>query len=92
VVYDELKMAIVFAGNAKLDDGNEYTVCPNIGDGDVSSMMIALSSPTDPMDVKKLIGYPIDNIPTFDDVTGSSLNDFYHLMTGAQQPACFQAK
>lgn len=92
VVYDELKMAIVFAGNAKQNSDSGYTVCPNIGDGDVSSMMIVLASPSDSMDVKKLIGYPIENNPTFEKATGLSLKDFYYSMIGDQQPACFQVK
>lgn len=92
VIYDELKMVIVFAGNAKQNSGGGYTVCPNIGDGDVSSMMIVLASPFDPMDVKKLMGYPIENNPALEKVTGLSLNDFYHLMIGDQQPACFAVK
>jgi hypothetical protein len=92
VVYNKLKMVIDFAGNAKQNTDGGYTVCPNIGDGGISSMRIVLASSTDPIDVKTLIGYPIDSNPTFEKATGISLDDFYHLMISDQQPACFQVK
>jgi len=92
VVYKILKMAIVFAGNAKQSDDVEGDVCPNMGDGQVSSMIIALAAPSDSIDLTTLVGYPFDDDPTLEESAGLSLDNFYQLIIADQQPACFTPK
>ncbi|MCZ2123161.1 MAG: hypothetical protein LC108_12950, partial [Anaerolineales bacterium] len=92
VVYEDTKFVIDLSGNAKNVSADKYEVCPNLGDGDITEIKIALASPSDRIDVKELIGYPIDNNPTLENATGLSLNNFYNLLIGDQQPACFEVQ
>jgi hypothetical protein len=93
VVYEKLKMVIEITGSAKDISNGKYEICPNLGDGDITSMKIALASPLDSTDVKTLIGYPFwENVPAFEETSGLSIKDFYQLMTNEKQPACFESK
>lgn len=93
VVYENIKMAISFTGRAKENLDGGYTVCPNLGDGDVGSIKIVTAGPSDPIDVKSLVGYPFwEGTPTFEEVSGVSQNYFYQLLIGDQQPACFEIR
>lgn len=93
VVYENQKIAFEFGGIALPNINNEYIICPNIGEGQVSSMKIALANPSDPIDVKTLIGHPFwEGVHPFEEVAGMSLNDFYELMISDQKPACFEIK
>lgn len=93
VVYDDQKITFVFGGMALPDTNNQNKICPNIGEGQVRSMRIALADPSHSIDVKTLIGYPFwEGAPPFEDVAGMSMNDFYKLMISDQKPACFEIK
>lgn len=91
IVYENLKAVILLTGYAKENASNKRVVCPNIGDGDIGSIKIALASPTNPIDVKTLIGYPFwEGASLFEEVTGMSIDEFYELMVSGQQPVCIE--
>ncbi len=93
IVYEKLKLVIGLTGRAKELSGGGYELCPNLGDGDIPTMEIALASPADTIDVKTLIGFPFwEDLPPFEETSGMNINEFYQLMIGDQQPACFQVK
>lgn len=94
VVYENLKMVIdLVGGNVKEISDGVYELCPNVGDGNISAMKIALADPSNPTDIKVLIGYPFwEGVPPFEEVAGMSLNNFYELMANNQTPACFEIK
>jgi hypothetical protein len=93
VVYEKLKMVIDITGSAKDISNGGYEICPNLGDGDITSIKIALAGPLDPINVKTLIGYPFwEGAPTFEEVSGLSMKDFYKLMISGKKPACFETK
>ncbi|MCZ2122889.1 MAG: hypothetical protein LC108_11565 [Anaerolineales bacterium] len=92
-VYEKLKIVLIFPGRAEDGENNAHKICPNIGDNQISDLRIALASPSDSIDIKTLIGYPFwVNTPQFEEVTGMSIKDFYNLLIGDQQPACFEVQ
>lgn len=93
LVYEKLKMVMEYTGRIRQDVNGSYIICPNVGDGDIGAMGVYFASATDPIDVKTLVGYSFwENVSPFKDVAGMSVNDFYRLMVGNQQPICFSVK
>jgi hypothetical protein len=93
IVYEKLKLAVAYTGESTLNEDDSRTLCPNVGDGNISYMKIAVASPADPVNIKTLIGYPFwEGIAVFEDVSGMSENDFYHLVISDQPVICFQTK
>jgi hypothetical protein len=91
MVYESKKLVLGYTGLANQNnDGNYSTLCPNLGDGDISAMGLRVLSPSDPTDVKSLGEYPFWDVPPFEEVSGMSRNDFYKIMTRNLQPACIQ--
>jgi hypothetical protein len=90
IVYASRRFVVQYTGKAKLNDDSSYTLCPNLGDGDVSYVKIAVAGTRDPADVKTLIGFPFwEGSKLLDESTEITATDFYQLMTGDAQPACF---
>jgi hypothetical protein len=90
--YIETKLWIDYLGVVTRKNGSTYTLCPNIGDGDISSFSFAIADPSDPIDIseyshinfdeKSSIEYPIDQ------AINMQIDDFYKLMTTGN-PKCF---
>lgn len=90
IVYAEKKFIIEYGGEANLDANGNLIVCPNLGDGNVSNIKLVVANPSDPIDIKTLMGYPFwDGTTQIEEATQMSMDDFYHLMTSNQQSACF---
>jgi hypothetical protein len=91
IVYERKKVVLMYTGLANQNnEGNYITLCPNLGDGDISSMELRVLNPSDPTDVKTLRDYPFWNVQPFEEVSGMSRNDFYKIMIGNVQSACIQ--
>ncbi|MEW5941902.1 MAG: hypothetical protein AB1750_19740, partial [Chloroflexota bacterium] len=92
VVYENLKMVVALTGRGKEIPNRRYSLCPNLGDGDVSFVTIALVAPNDAIDVKTIFGYPFyDNELPLEEVTNLSLEEFYDLILNGE-PACLDVK
>lgn len=93
IVYENIKITISFTGRATQNLDGGYTVCPNLGDGGIGSIKLAISNPSNPIDVRSLVGYPFWNeTPLLEKVSGVSKKYFYQLLIGDQQSACFETK
>lgn len=91
-VYEKLKFVVGVGGLARQDASSAYQVCPDIGDGDITSLELAAAGASDPIDVKTLLAHPFSDVPTFAQTAGFDVDGFYSLMTDGQQPACFEIR
>jgi hypothetical protein len=89
IVYEKLKMVIIMPGKFFPNGDSQLKVCPNIGDGQISAITIALAAPSFSGDIKNLIEYPFTNDPNLEDETGLTISSVYNLFTSDLQPACF---
>ena len=90
VIYENMKMVIGLTGKAKELPDNRYLVCPDLGNGDVSSVTIALANQKDIVDVKALLGYPFyEGEFPIEQIINTNIQGFYDMISSGK-PACFQ--
>lgn len=92
VLYKEEKIMFYLGGAATEKEEGNYTVCPNIGEGDIVTMMFVFANPSDSVDIREyglMVPFEEDE-ETFpvEEVTDMSITDFYYLIIDSQ-PACF---
>jgi hypothetical protein len=90
--YPKISMAVEYLGNEMYDSKNIDSVCPIIGDGDISGIWLELSSPASQIDLSKhmpLLGIFNTSNTSFINTLGiSSTNFIDHLGSGKSR--CFK--
>lgn len=89
IVYENLKMVVGLTGRAKEIPNGRYSLCPNLGEGNIGSATIALANSSDSTDVRSLFDYPFyDSEFPLENLTNLSVQRFYELIL-QEKPACF---
>ncbi|MDH5506067.1 MAG: hypothetical protein OEZ02_02470 [Anaerolineae bacterium] len=92
ILYKNKKIMFSLPGGASKNAEGGYSVCPNIGDGDIAQMTFVLAHPSDPVDIREynlMVFYDErDTEFLLENVTGMSIKSFYDLIIN-NQPGCF---
>jgi hypothetical protein len=89
IVYSGKKLVIQYIGLGRLNEDEQYVICPNMGEGDISQLKLVVAAPEYPKDVKTLMGYPFwEGTRSLEEASGLSSETLYRLLTDEEQPTC----
>jgi hypothetical protein len=90
IEYQHLHMVVLTSGMAISIGEDRYSVCPNIGDGQITNTTVLLTDSSYEGTLADVLGYPYNDGPTLLSESGISPFDFYELMTSEGILNCFE--